>query len=57
MRSSRGNEPTVIAKSDDLQSRKRGQSVEVFSFNLKKKVPRYYRGIFNLKVPLPVPRY
>ena len=33
LRSSRGNEPTVIAKSDDLQSRKRGQSVEFFSFN------------------------
>ena len=42
MRSSRGN--NLIAKSDDLQPRKRGQSVLFFSFNFFKKVPQKYRG-------------
>ena len=37
-------ETNLIAKSDDLQSRKRGQSVEFFSFNFLKKVPQKYRG-------------
>ena len=49
-------ETNQIAKSDDLQSSKRGQSVQFFSFNFLKntaKVPRYYRGTFNLKVPVP----
>ena len=50
-------ETNLIAKSDDLQSRKRGQSVEFFSFNFFKKVLQKYRGTFNLKVPAPVPRY
>ena len=48
-------ETNQIAKIDDLQSRKRGQSVEFFSNNFLKKVPQKYRGTFNLKVP--VPRY
>ena len=50
-------ETNLIAKSDDLHSRKRGQSVKYFSFNFFKKstakVLRYYRGTFNLKVPVP----
>ena len=37
-------ETTQIAKSDDLQFRKRGQSVQFFSFNFLKKVPQKYRG-------------
>ena len=37
-------ETNLIARSDDLQSRKRGQSVQFFSFNLKKKVPQKYCG-------------
>ena len=35
---------TLIAKSDDLQSRKQGQSVHFFSFNFFKKVPQKYCG-------------
>ena len=46
-----------MAKSDDLQSRKRGQSVEFFSFNVQKKVLQKYRGTFNLKAPVPVTRH
>ena len=46
-------ETTLIAKSDDLQSRKRGQSVQFFSFNFLKKVPQNYRyrGTNFSKVP------
>ena len=58
----------LIAKSDDLQSRKRGQSVQFFSFNffLKSTVvlPRYFyfestgtAVLILAKYRVPVPRY